>query len=338
MGDGTGISWTDATWNPVRGCSRVSEGCRHCYAETMAARFCGPGQPYEGLATLRRAKRITGPTGDLTTEVPSRAAWTGEVRMIHEHLADPLRWQRPRRIFVNSMSDLFHEKLTNEEIAAVFGIMAAAPRHTFQVLTKRSTRMREWFEWAGTLDLDQLRWYAVQAMKHTNAHDVDRVRRGKTWPLPNVWLGVSVEYQDAIERVVNLLRSPAAVRFISAEPLLGPLDLGAGSPNTRSLAEDLDWVIAGCESGPGCRACDVEWLRSLRDQCEAAHCAFFLKQAKFATDFVPDPDAKPGDMFDTKIVSSVAQGHGSKNKGRGVIELPYLDGRQHMDFPDARYA
>ena len=121
MGDATSISWTDATWNPVRGCSRVSDGCRNCYAETVAARFSGPGQAYEGLADRAR----------------KGSKWTGVVRMVPEHLADPMRWKRPRRIFVNSMSDLFHESLSNEQIAAVFGVMAAAPQHTFQVLTKR---------------------------------------------------------------------------------------------------------------------------------------------------------------------------------------------------------
>ena len=123
----TSIAWTDETWNPLRGCSRISEGCRHCYAETMAARFSGPGQPYEG--TIRNGR------------------WSGNVRIVPEKLGDPLRWTRPRMVFVNSMSDLFHDNVPNEFIAAVFGVIAAAPRHTFQVLTKRPARMLEWFEW-----------------------------------------------------------------------------------------------------------------------------------------------------------------------------------------------
>jgi len=216
MADGTGISWTDATWNPVRGCSRVSEGCRNCYAERVAARFSGPGQPYEDLADRER----------------KGSKWTGVVRLIPAHLADPLRWRRPRRIFVNSMSDLFHESLTNEEIAAVFGVMAAAPQHTFQVLTKRARRMREWFEWIGTANLDWLRTYAQRALDPTFTKRY--VDRGTTWPLPNVWIGVSVENQEAAdERIPDLVRTPAAVRFLSCEPLLGPVVIANGCARIR---------------------------------------------------------------------------------------------------------
>ena len=307
MGDGTGISWTDATWNPVRGCSRVSEGCRHCYAEIVAGRFSGPGQAYEGLA--KRVQRGAGST--------TEGRWTGEVRLVPEHLADPLRWKRPRRIFVNSMSDLFHEKLTNEEIAAVFGVMAAAPQHTFQVLTKRAARMREWFEW---IDDHDIRTCAKEALLHLGGpHDCPWEREicaEWPWALPNVWLGVSVENQDAAdERIIELLKTPAAVRFLSCEPLLGAIDLAAASPNARSLAEDLDWIIAGCESGRGARPCDVAWLRSLRDQCDAAHVPFFLKQAI------------------GELIPIVSLGAGSREKGHGIIELPYLDGVQHAAFP-----
>jgi protein gp37 len=312
MGDSTGISWTNATWNPVRGCSRVSEGCRHCYAERVAARFCDPGQPYAGL--IRR-----GVGGD-------RLGWSGDVRLVPEHLADPLRWKKPRRIFVNSMSDLFHEKLTNDEIAAVFGVMAACPQHTFQILTKRAKRMREWFAWAADQDCDP----------HTECHaaalrlDVDDTIHTKSnnatdrpWPLPNVWLGVSVENQDAAdERIPDLLQTPAAVRFLSCEPLLDEVRLTHVRPErceTISVLETtedharIDWVITGCESGPGARCCDVAWLRSLRDQCAAARVPYFLKQASSAFD--------------------VRAGAGSKHKPGGVIELPYLDGVQHAAFP-----
>ena len=331
MSDDTGISWTNATWNPIRGCTRVSEGCRHCYAERVAARFSGPGQPYEGLA-VRKLRVIS----DDDQRVEAR--WTGDVRFVAEHLADPLRWRRPRRIFVNSMSDLFHERLTNEQIAAVFGVMAAAPHHTFQVLTKRSARMREWFAWARRDFTDRQRGIvsapntfralldaafevlgppskpALDAAWH--AHDDDR------WPLPNVWLGVSAENQAAAdERIPDLLATPAAVRWVSAEPLLGPVDLASASPNARSLAQDLDWIVAGCESGPGARPADVEWFRSLRDQCATAGVAFFLKQAA----------RRGGEWTDWKDV--IGPGPGSKQKAGGVIELPYLDGVQHAEMP-----
>lgn len=233
MSDDTGISWTNSTWNPIRGCTRVSEGCRHCYAERVAARFSGPGQPYEGLA-VRKLRVIS----DDDQRVEAR--WTGDVRFVAEHLADPLRWKKPRRIFVNSMSDLFHEKLTNEQIAAVFGVMAATPRHTYQVLTKRAARMRAWFEWASGIGNDDLRivsdgHHDCTAINHLaskhgasefgpaswrrHCDDTCDVRR--PWPLPNVWLGVSVENQAAAdERIPDLLATPAAVRWVSAEPLL----------------------------------------------------------------------------------------------------------------------
>lgn len=341
MADKTGISWTDATWNPVRGCSRVSEGCRNCYAERVAARFCDPGQAYEGLA-----RRV------LKTDGLSQPRWTGEVRLVTEHLADPIRWRRPRRIFVNSMSDLFHEKLSNEQIAAVFGVMAAAPQHTFQILTKRATRMREWFAWAAGINRsrDTYDWtfFAHQACRAAGADLVlDRHVGGEDmhlpWPLRNVWIGVSTENQEtADERIPELLATPAAVRFLSCEPLLGPVDLehvrhqlGRESYETGSCLdgddgfglsaarERVDWVIAGCESGPGARPCDVAWLRSLRDQCASASVPFFLKQAAR----LRGSDEYSGDSH------RIEMGRGSKAKAGGVIELPYLDGEQHAEFP-----
>lgn len=340
MGDKTGISWTDATWNPVRGCSRVSEGCRNCYAERVAARFSGPGQPYAGLA------KVTAPRDLLDRVGGRRNGWTGEVRFVAEHLADPLRWKKPRRIFVNSMSDLFHEKLTNEQIAAVFGVMAAAPQHTFQILTKRAKRMREWFSWMAAGDISPCGKYTEAT---STVVDFSRwyINCPHAWPLPNVWLGVSVENQAAAdERIPDLLATPAAVRFLSCEPLLGPVDLehvrrsfGGASYDIQSCLEGddgfglnaarerIDWVIAGCESGPGARPCDVAWLRSLRDQCSSAGVSFWLKQAaklraQDAPTGVQDGDAHP-----------VEVGPGSKRKAGGVIELPYLDGVQHCNFP-----
>lgn len=260
-----GISWTDQTWNPVRGCSRVSAGCEHCYAETQAARFCGEGEPYHGL--VRRTER-------------GRAQWTGAVRVVPEHLGDPLRWQRPRRVFVNSMSDLFHENLSSEDIAAVFGVMAASPTHTFQVLTKRANRMREWFAWVA----ENARTVCRVAASSYIGRPVEREPYGTGWPLPNVWLGVSCEDQRAAdERIPELLATPAAVRFVSAEPLLGPIDL-----RKWTLAEHgrrhigalpgLSWVIIGGESGPNARPCDVAWIRSIVDQCRESDVACFVKQ------------------------------------------------------------
>lgn len=236
-----GIGWTDQTWNPVRGCSRISPGCEHCYAETMAGRFCGKGQPYEGLVRIKDIR----PNAVRFERNPRREArWTGVVRLVPDHLADPLRWKRPRRVFVNSMSDLFHERLSNEEIAAVFGVMAASPKHTFQVLTKRAARMKEWFAWLDATATGESSWRCadycqIAAMKagvseRLMLHEIKGTLKCWNWPLPNVWLGVSVEDQRrAEERIPLLLKTPAAVRFVSAEPLLGPVDLSPWMGGTR---------------------------------------------------------------------------------------------------------
>ncbi len=341
MGDDSKIQWTDATWNPTRGCSRVSPGCDNCYAMGQAHRFSAPGrgkdgvpQPYAGLTTIRRGK----------------VDWSGRVILIPEMLDRPLRWKRPRRVFVNSMSDLFHEALSNEEIAAVFGVMAAAPQHQFQVLTKRAKRMREWFEWCerrGEQGLamfpdDPLSWrigqmLACELRKHgLNGHRPgtratgyqDFSPQSQPWPLPNVWLGCSTENQEqADKRIPDLLACPAAVRLVSAEPLLGPIELnlptrkyerapsvtrGDLNPAERQFFSDpgcahccngdrcddpthlerrrcpycrgtgsarvLDWVIVGGESGPGARTCEVNWVRSIVEQCHGASVACFVKQ------------------------------------------------------------
>lgn len=285
-----GIAWTEETWNPIRGCSRVSEGCRHCYAERMAARFSGPGQPYDGLAR----------------STPSGPRWTGKVRLVEEHLADPLRWKRPRRVFVNSMSDLFHEALSNEQIAAIFGVMAAAPQHTFQVLTKRAKRMREWFVGGARPNIAVYDAAAeiVAGDWSKMPSDMAKTRSsgGAWWPLPNVWLGVSVEDQATADaRIPHLLETPAAVRWVSYEPALGPVrfdhldadaaghaewcqidaltgrhtDMGRPCPDAPSR---LDWIVIGGESGPGARPFDVAWARATIAACRAAGVPCFVKQ------------------------------------------------------------
>lgn len=225
-----GIAWTDETWNPLRGCSKVSAGCRNCYAETMAARFAGPRQPYEGTV--------------------ERGRWNGQIRIVPEKLGEPLRWRRPRRVFVNSMSDIFHESVPFEYVAAVFGVMAACPQHTFQVLTKRPARAVEFFRWLATADVpypslpnypDHVRqrsvccryawalpphvWPRVSECIGLHPDDAVLAAQSGRWPLPNVWLGVSVEDQTtADERIPHLLQCPASVRWVSYEPALGPVD------------------------------------------------------------------------------------------------------------------
>jgi protein gp37 len=373
MGD-TSIEWTDVTWNPVRGCSHVSEGCRNCYAERFAARFSGPGQPYEGLVKLvareiRQFKTVNGePTGDFRTVTRSEARWTGEVRLVPERLADPLSWRKPRRVFVNSMSDLFHETLTNEQIAAVFGVMAAASKHTFQVLTKRPKRMLEWFRWLDGYGHEAM---AVEAAMHLCRGAADKrkleayeraVCGHRPWPLPNVWIGVSVENQSTTdERIPLLLQTPAAVRFVSYEPALGPVDFDMPRCDRRNHEDDwtiaddgtpwcnacdsersyghwlgidrVDWVIAGCESGPGARPAQVEWFRSVRDQCKAAGVPFFLKQTtSYDGQYTLVDYPTPGIPKITGAIPIIWAGHGSKEHGE-IISLPYLDGVQHAEFP-----
>lgn len=291
MGSTTGISWTDSTWNPIRGCSRVSTGCVNCYAETVAARFSGPGQPYEGLAKQTSA----GPR------------WTGEVRFVEKHLLDPLQWSRPRKIFVNSMSDLFHEKLPDADLDAIFAVMALARGHTFQVLTKRPERMAEYFRRLESERVWSARWRAAAAERIKPLASVTVRRRvhealGEAWlyPLPNVWLGVSTEDQETAEsRIPILLSVKAFVHWISAEPLLGPIDvtsfLWGRSGSCASCPGDadcecgyrtrkengqpsLDWVVVGGESGVTHRPMNDWWAESLLDQCRQAGVAFFYKQ------------------------------------------------------------
>ena len=315
------IEWTDATWNPARGCSRVSPGCERCYAERVAARFSGPRKPFEGFASFRYrtvTEEHRSETGHYISqtdhEMSLGARWTGRVELVPAMLDLPLRWKTPRRIFVNSMSDLFHERLTNEEIAAVFGVMAAALRHTFQILTKRAERMRDWFRWVEREAADDGPPPTV-LVETCAANYVDLDQLGEApWPLPNVHLGVSVETQEyADERIPFLLDTPAALRFLSVEPQLGPIDLTrvdafkpppwpaslAGEPKTYldvlrgeglrpswtgvSIESHIDarigWVIQGGESGPRSRPFDLAWARALRDQCAAAGVPYFFKQA-----------------------------------------------------------
>lgn len=259
----TSIEWTDSVWNPVRGCAIVSEGCRNCYAMRQAHRFSGKGQPYEGLTKL-------GPQG-------RGAVWTGDARFVPEMLDAPLRWKTPRRVFVNSMSDLFHEDLDAHDVAKVFAVMARAPRHTFQVLTKRADHMRH-------LLGDPL--FREEVAQIVMQHDLDDDREiSEAWPIPNVWLGVSVEDQRAAdERVPDLIATAAAVRWLSCEPLLGPIDLVASINKLDWLHKaalesgGIDWIVVGGESGPGSRPMRAEWARGLRDQARQAGVALFVKQ------------------------------------------------------------
>lgn len=278
MTDNTKIEWTDATWNPINGCTRVSAGCVNCYAEKVAHRFSGEGQQYDGLTKL----------------VGDEPRWTGKInRASDQTFFKPLHWKRPRKIFVNSMSDLFHESVSDDLIDQIFAIMAFSPQHTFQVLTKRPERMREYLS-----DSNRLKKIIFAPRRYGILDQISLA-----WPLPNVWLGVSVEDQaTAKERIPILLDTTAAKRFISAEPLLGPIDIkywvetkaefiAAVNRAADSLmitteeAESgiekytpLDWVIVGGESGPNARPMHPDWARQIRDDCAAANVPFFFKQ------------------------------------------------------------
>lgn len=234
------IEWTGVTWNPVTGCDTISPGCDHCYARTLAKRLQAMGQDrYQN-----NGNPVTSGPGFAVTCHPAA-------------LQVPLRWRTPRTVFVNSMSDLCHSRVPEDFLAAVVEVMAATPRHTYQVLTKRPRRLRQ-------LDTDRFR-----ALRHAAAEQMNLPWPG-TWDLPNVWLGTSIESADYAWRADALREVPAAVRFLSCEPLLGPLD---GLDLTG-----IGWVIAGGESGPGYRAPDSEWVRGLRDQCAAENVPFFFKQ------------------------------------------------------------
>lgn len=306
MAANSAIEWTDATWNPVVGCSIVSPGCTNCYAMRMAARLQRMGMPHYASLTQ-----------------PSKAGpvWTGEVALAPAHILQaPLGWKKPKRIFVNSMGDLFHESIPDEWIDKVFAVMACAGNHTFQILTKRAVRMRNYIQGLMQEQSDGRERIQMQAYAISRC-----VQFEGRWlfdlPLPNVWLGVSAErQQEADERIPLLLQTPAAVRFVSAEPLLGKVDMhrwmlgwGGGDvahcencghghgftrcPNTGGIAPTairnnikctgfrrktgwggLDWIIVGGESGPHARPMETVWAESLRDQCRAAEVPFFFKQ------------------------------------------------------------
>jgi protein gp37 len=302
MADNTKIEWTEATWNPVTGCSLVSEGCRNCYAAELAATRLKNHPSREGLAKKNAA---------------GVAQFNGKVRFNADWLDQPLKWKRPRKIFVCAHADLFHENVPDEWIDNVFAVMALCPQHVFQVLTKRPERMQRFMCRRNpnghhpAMDLAAV----TAAIGRWNTPALDL----RVWPLPNVWLGVSIEDQPtADERIPYLLKTPAAVRFISAEPLLGAVDLTAidtdgGWSDMNALSPDrwedevarwdeadipgwleyyglsalpdpgpmhpgIDWVICGGESGWNARPMHPDWARALRDQCAAAGVAFLFKQ------------------------------------------------------------
>jgi protein gp37 len=335
MGDNSHIEWTDATWNYIVGCSKVSPGCKFCY--------------FMELHTRRHEAWKAGRWPDAPQQY--HFPWT-TIQKFAARLDVPLRWKRPRKIFVNSLSDLFHDEVSEETIAEMFGVMAMCQRHTFQILTKRPERMERVVKW---LDVNRCMGAAIRVIGSDAFKYVCKSRdTSHCWPLPNVWLGVSVESQQyAVERIPHLLRTPAAKRFLSCEPLLGPLfidDLvcveGPGSEWHFSCLEcdvdvrddlafrgaTIDWVIAGGESGKGARPMHPDWVRSLRNQCEAADVHFFFKQwgewsptlnAKRAGKRVLSTVSRLGDGRDNAVMERVGK------KRAGAL----LDGKEHRGIP-----
>jgi protein gp37 len=335
MSDNSKIEWTDASWNPTTGCTKVSPGCDHCYAETFAERWRGtPGHYYErGF----------------------------DVQLRLDKLDQPLRWKKPRRIFVNSMSDLFHDDIPDDFIADVFATMALAERHTFQVLTKRHGRMRSLLNsWQFKVEV-QRRAILIADRRNLNtisaAHATDPVGG----PLRNVWLGVSVENQQWADiRIPALINTPAAVRWVSAEPLLGAMDLSrwltdpyfnpsyrvarcgqqsSHAPHVMDYGPDeprncpgtsgrvysprhLNWVVVGGESGPGARPMYPDWARSLRDQCTASGVPFFYKQAGQYTAAWGQPLDGDSWLHTSGVQTAWHVGDGHLRRGEGEFRSP----------------
>jgi len=330
MGDTTHIEWTDATWNPVTGCTRVSPGCVNCYID-WAPPFRVEGRHF----TDRDGNRS-----------PAIGATTG-VRLHPDRLDWPLRKRSwcGKRVFVCSLADLFHDDVPDEYIARVFAVMALTPEVTYQVLTKRPARMRallsspdfHWRVWHGLLTASHAAMLTIPPYVTAHFHGGARLGERHMTPLPNVWLGVTVEDQERADlRIPILLDTPAAVRWLSCEPLLGPVDLDAtgmgvtGTSGPESRPSAVDWVVAGGESGPGARPMHPDWARSLRDQCRDAGVPFLFKQWG---DLVTEEQA-PEDI----TLPAVSWRHlgddqppvwrvGKKRAGR------LLDGIQHDGYP-----
>jgi protein gp37 len=305
MTDAFEIAWTDTTWNPLAGCTRKSQACRQCYAESATADSARDGGWGQGFAELGEA----GP------------AWTGKIALREDRLAFPLGLEKPCRIFVNSLSDVFHESLDKATIDTIFAVMAAAPRHVFQVLTKRPKTMQPYLGDAET----------PARIERRMAEIGGGATKIQAWPLPNVWLGVTAENQkEADRRIPLLLQTPAAVRWIAAEPLLEALDLKpgtwlkAGAADRHATTPKLDWIVAGGEINAGATPCHPDWARGLRDQCARAETPFFWTHwgENIPAAGVKEPAAEePARMTWEKLGARPAARH--------------LDGRLHEAFPAA---
>lgn len=283
----TDISWTQQTWNPIVGCSKVSKGCQNCYAETIANRMV------KGLAKGKTAEKYKG-------TISENGHWSGQLNFDEKTLLLPLKIKKPTMFFVNSMSDLFHENVPFEWIYKIFAVMALCPQHTFQVLTKRSERMVEYFDYISNTEIANVSCEIIfkNNLKNNlknNPFDIFD-KQNYQLPLPNVWLGVSVENNKNLHRVYDLFEVPAKVRFVSAEPLLENINFvehqdeedefdvssnllaGTWTGNDEGLIAKLDWVIVGGESGFGARPCEISWVENIVTQCQTNEVPVFVKQ------------------------------------------------------------
>lgn len=347
MGNRSGIEWTEATWNPVVGCSPVSEGCRNCYAAKEAVRLAG--NPNEKISSMYAGTSEMRGAGE-----KRRAVFTGRVNLVPDRLEQPLRWRKPRKVFVNSMSDLFHVDIPQDYVRRVFEVMLEVDRHIYQVLTKRPARA--------------LRFVRENA----------DLFPGGIVPA-HIWLGTSVEDQDAAdERIPHLLRTPAACRFLSCEPLLGPLSFRwtpysheatgetyreylerNGSIDQYEALRKLDWVIVGGESGPRARPMHPDWARTIRDECQAAGVPFFFKQwggwkpidhmpePEYDALYGPPPENDPEGHRHCRVPAVQLQYDGAEGfhvceEGRGSMLMfrvgkkaagRLLDGREWSEYP-----
>ena len=308
MSDRTHIEWTDATWSPVTGCTKVSAGCEHCYIErTPPFRMNGRKFDQPGIG---------GTTG---------------VQLHPDRLWKPVTWRKPRKVFVCSMADLFHDDVPDEYIAKVFAVMARTPQHTFQVLTKRHARMRS------LLSSQNFENEAMFELRYPLSM-TSQSGPLPSWPLPNVWLGVSAEDQQRADlRIPALLETPAAVRWVSAEPLLGAINFRPWfwSADRDEVLPGLDWLVVGGESGPGARPMHPQWARGIRDQCEEAGVPFLFKQwGEYG--YLDDLPADTWMSVDVKwnpVWAHFPDGMvrvGKRAAGR------VIDGQTHDEYPAAR--
>jgi len=281
------IEWTESTWEVTAGCKMVSSGCANCYAEKLVStRFYGMAK------TRKRDGTANGSPLDLSLKVidPNTKKWNGHIELLSMNLEQPLKCKKPTVYFVNSRSDLFHPDVPFAYIDRVFAVMALCPRHRFQVLTKRPERMAEYLKSRKPPEHGMIPRAIMDVLNDSSegqnmtsrfrSHNDDRI----SWPLNRVWLGTSVEDQDQLKRAWDLLKCPAAGRFLSCEPLLGPLDLDALElllkewRRSLTIGIYLDWIIVGGESGPGHRPCEIAWIRSIVEQCKSAGVPVFVKQ------------------------------------------------------------